>query len=156
MLNNFLKRFNIYTNGSSDLGVMLPGNVYFKLPPEKEMQGGVTPIIRDRVDEDDTPEDDDIFCRQCLQPVTNVKERIHRQGAHIHTFANPHGLVFEIGCFKNADGCGYAGPAMDEFTWFSGYRWRMALCRTCLVHLGWLFLSSGSDRFNGLILDRLL
>ena len=135
---------------------MLSGSVYFKLPPEKEMQGGVTPIISDQVDEDDTPDDDDILCRQCLQPVTNVRERIRRQGAHIHTFTNPHGFVFEIGCFKNADGCGYAGIATDDFTWFSGYRWRMAVCRTCLVHLGWLFFSSGSDRFNGLILERLL
>ena len=135
---------------------MLPRNVYFKLPPEKEIQGGVTPIISDKVDEDDTPDDEDILCRQCLQPITHSRERIHRQGAHIHTFANPHGLVFEIGCFKNADGCGYTGIATDDFSWFSGHHWRMAVCRTCLVHLGWLFLSGGGDRFNGLILERLL
>lgn len=126
---------------------------FYKTPPEKELQGGVTPDISDQVDEDNGP-DDDILCRQCLRPVTHVRERIHRQGAHIHTFANPHGLVFEIGCFKNAEGCGYAGTPTDEFTWFSGFRWRMAFCRSCLVHLGWLFISE-NDHFHGLILDRL-
>ena len=108
----------------------------------------------DQVDEADSS-DDDILCRQCLQPITHASERIQRQGEHVHTFANPHGFVFEIGCFKNANGCGYAGPPTDEFTWFSGYYWRMAVCRACLVHLGWLF-TSGEDRFNGLILERLL
>jgi hypothetical protein len=96
-----------------------------------------------------------IVCRQCRQAITRNEERFSIQGGHRHTFANPHGLVFEIGCFRNALGCGYAGPASDEFTWFAGYRWQVCFCSGCLTHLGWLFTSAG-DAFHGLILDRLL
>jgi len=78
------------------------------------------------------------------------------QGSHIHTFANPHGLVFEIACFRSVTGCGYVGPSTDEFSWFSGYRWRIVVCAACLTHLGWLFTATGGDSFAGLILDRLI
>jgi hypothetical protein len=46
------------------------------------------------------------------------------------------------------------GGASAEFSWFSGYRWRVALCGRCLGHLGWRF--EQGDSFYGLILDRLL
>ena len=97
-----------------------------------------------------------ILCRQCRQAVTKSEERFSFQGAHRHTFANPHGLVFDIGCFKDCPGCGYAGAASDEFTWFAGYRWRICFCSNCLTHLGWLFSSPVGDGFHGLILERLI
>jgi hypothetical protein len=74
----------------------------------------------------------------------------------LHTFANPHGIVFEIGCFGAVEGCGYAGPASDEFSWFKGFSWRVVVCVMCLTHLGWFFESRDGGNFHGLILDRLL
>jgi hypothetical protein len=73
----------------------------------------------------------------------------------VHTFANPHGLVFEIGCFREAAGCSLLGAPTDEFTWFHGFRWRVACCMRCLCHLGWCFTSGAGGRFFGLIVDRL-
>tara|TARA_B100001971_G_C18130450_1_gene504524 strand:- start:600 stop:848 length:249 start_codon:yes stop_codon:yes gene_type:complete len=78
------------------------------------------------------------------------------EGVHRHTFANPHGIVYQIGCFKSVTGCGYAGPASDEWSWFKGFSWRVAVCGTCLLHVGWLFVSKGGYRFSGLILDRIV
>jgi len=72
------------------------------------------------------------------------------------SFANPHGIVFEIGCFTAVKGCGYVGPPSDEFSWFAGYDWRVAVCFMCLTHLGWFFSSAGKESFHGLILDRLI
>jgi hypothetical protein len=97
-----------------------------------------------------------ILCRDCLHPVTRPADRISVQGRHRHTFANPHGVVYEIGCFRSASGCGLIGPASDEFTWFAGHRWRVCVCAACLVHLGWRFASTGGEPFYGLILDRLV
>jgi hypothetical protein len=97
-----------------------------------------------------------ILCRHCRQGITQPEERISVQGAHRHTFANPHGIVFEIGCFKTVRNCAAGGPASGEFTWFSGYRWRILICGACLTHLGWMFASSGFETFYGLILDRLV
>ena len=97
-----------------------------------------------------------ILCRQCFHMITGPDEGIWMNGSHRHTFANPVGVVYEIGCFNSAPGCRVVGPASDEFTWFSGYLWRVAICSKCLTHLGWHFLPSGVHGFYGLILDRLI
>ena len=123
-----------------------------------EKPGGVSPesLIEDKPEEKASDDDKFILCRQCGQVITHADERIEMAGSHRHTFANPHGIVYEIGCFRSAQGCGYAGPPTDEFSWFKGFYWRIAVCRGCLTHLGWLFTSSGNAAFNGLILDRLI
>lgn len=96
-----------------------------------------------------------IVCRACGFTICRPDDAIPMAGAHRHTFANPHGIVFEIGCFRNAPGCAGVGPATDDFTWFAGYRWRIAICAACHEHLGWRF-EGDSDSFHGLILDRLV
>ncbi len=97
-----------------------------------------------------------VLCRECLHPVTREEDRTEVHGAHQHTFANPSGMVFTIGCFKAAEGCGAAGSPSDEFTWFRGYAWRVAVCTGCLAHLGWLFTAPSGAAFWGLILDHLI
>ena len=97
-----------------------------------------------------------IVCRQCHHIITFSTEQRIINGAHIHTFANPEGIIFEIGCFRDATGCGYIGPASSEFTWFSGYVWRIAVCAYCQVHLGWRFTGGDGHFFHGLITSRLI
>ena len=97
-----------------------------------------------------------VLCRECLHPITREQDRTNVHGAHQHTFANPSGIVFTIGCFQAADGCGAAGSPSDEFTWFAGFSWRVAVCAACLAHLGWLFSSPSGTAFWGLILDHLI
>lgn len=97
-----------------------------------------------------------ILCRQCRNMITGPAEGIWMNGSHRHTFANPVGVVYEIGCFNSATGCRSVGPATGEFTWFSGHLWRVAICAKCLTHLGWHFFSSAGRGFHGLILDRLI
>lgn len=125
-------------------------------PPGKPPVKG-SPAVRTAVSDQKSPAEElRILCRDCLYPITRPAERISVQGQHHHTFANPHGIVFEIGCFRNAPGCGYVGAATDEFTWFAGYRWRVCVCAACLTHLGWLFEAASGEAFHGLILDRLI
>lgn len=97
-----------------------------------------------------------VLCRECLHPVTREQDRTEVHGAHQHTFANPGGIVFTIGCFQAAEGCGAAGSPSDEFTWFKGFSWRVAVCTGCLAHLGWLFSTASGSVFWGLILDHLI
>jgi hypothetical protein len=87
--------------------------------------------------------------------VARQQDRIVVDGSHHHVFANPHGLVFEIVCFAAVTGCGVAGEASAEFTWFPGYRWRVLFCGACLTHLGWKFDGEDGGAFYGLIRDRL-
>lgn len=97
-----------------------------------------------------------ILCRQCRHAVTTTAEIIEKHGSHAHTFANPDGILFEIGCFRNAPGCGYLGSPTEEWSWFKGFRWKIALCSQCLTHLGWMYVSGEGEWFHGLILNRLI
>jgi hypothetical protein len=95
-----------------------------------------------------------IRCRACGQVVTGHEQRLAVGGSPVHTFFNPAGIVFELGCFRRAPGCTASGAMSAEFTWFPGYLWQIVLCRNCRTHLGWHFISA-EDSFFGLILARL-
>ena len=125
-------------------------------PADPSDAEGDIAVLEKEAEEPEPEEEEYIICRQCRQAITRPDDRIAMQGAHRHTFANPHGVVFDIGCFKNVIGCGYAGAASDEFTWFAGYSWRICYCAMCLTHLGWIFSSTSGDVFHGLILDKLI
>ncbi len=101
-------------------------------------------------------EEEAVLCRMCLAAITNKSEITAVNGSHGHTFSNPDGIVFDIGCFKTADGCSQIGPASAEFTWFKGYLWQVAVCNKCIRHIGWKFAAMGRTGFYGLITDRLI
>ncbi len=96
-----------------------------------------------------------IRCAACKKRITTADRAIPVAGAHRHSFSNPAGFVFEIGCFSAADGCACHGRFTSEFTWFAGFAWRFALCGNCLTHLGWHYSSGSGSDFFGLIIDRL-
>jgi len=95
-----------------------------------------------------------IRCAACGKAITTSAQRIPVAGAHQHTRFNPGGFVFRFGCFRDAPGCAVAGEPTVEVTWFTGYRWRYALCAGCGAHLGWRF--DGAGGFFGLVLERLV
>jgi hypothetical protein len=95
-----------------------------------------------------------ILCRNCGHPITSVDLRIFIDGSQTHTFFNPAGIVYEIICVSQAPGCSVFGAASAEFSWFSGFTWRAALCHSCRRQLGWRF-ESGDLTFFGLILKEL-
>jgi hypothetical protein len=101
-------------------------------------------------------EDRWIVCRQCRQRLSRPSERINVNGSHNHVFANPVGIVFEIGCFHLVRGLNFIGPPSFEFPWFAAHSWQIVICSICQSHLGWCFRGQGSNQFFGLILDRLI
>jgi hypothetical protein len=129
--------------------------LFLREPTDRQRDEAPNGYVEDETEEE-ASEEEHILCRQCHNVLTSLNEQIEVQGSQKHTFANPHGIVFEIGCFRAVMGCGYAGPASDEFSWFKGFSWRAAVCVMCLTHLGWLFESRSGSSFHGLILDRLL
>lgn len=137
----------------------LPGS--FRIEPcrkllEKRGPATETEELTEQAPEVETERGKLIVCRQCGKHITDESWRVSIDGAHRHTFANPHGNVYDIGCFGAAVGCLGAGPPSSEFTWFKGYSWQIVICAGCMTHLGWLFLSSGEHHFFGLIVDRLV
>lgn len=98
-----------------------------------------------------------IRCKKCGRAITTQQEKIAVSGSFTHTFFNPAGIVFELGCFRRATGSMVIGEATLEFTWFAGHLWRFALCAGCRTHLGWHYENGdGTSSFFGLILAQLV
>lgn len=121
---------------------------------DKAPQGGPHDPDVDLEDEEEDEFQRVLFCKSCGRMITSEKDRLQIDGAHNHTFFNPAGIVYELGCFKTAPGCSIQGEATSEFSWFAGYHWRVALCGGCTAHLGWHFMS-GTMAFFGLIIKNL-
>jgi len=96
-----------------------------------------------------------LICRICNNVITYSKLMIEIDGHHQHTFVNPEGIIFEIGCFSEAKGCLNRGVPTSHFSWFPGYSWRFSFCTSCQVHIGWQYLSDQNNAFFGLILNKL-
>ena len=129
---------------------------FLRLPKENSGKASPGQLAGEKLQDQLEDAGEGVLCRQCRSVITLQSERISVQGSHQHTFANPQGYVYQIGCFRSAHGCGYTGQLTAEWSWFSGFRWRIALCSSCLIQLGWLFVATSGERFNGLIIDRLV
>ncbi len=105
-------------------------------------------------DENETEKEDYIICRACGNVIASPDEQMEVDGKFSHTFTNPAGIAYKIGCFSNAKGCVNFGEPTSDFTWFPGFDWCYALCSNCFSHLGWHY-SSGDSSFFGLILDNI-
>jgi len=90
-----------------------------------------------------------IFCSYCGNPVTSTEAVAEVDGSHEHFKTNPQHQQFVIRCYRFAAGCIVEGPAIKEFTWFTGHTWQIAKCGKCSMQLGWFF--NGSNHFFGLI-----
>ncbi|NGZ29229.1 MAG: hypothetical protein G8345_20370 [Magnetococcales bacterium] len=102
-----------------------------------------------------TREETPILCKFCSLVITRPQEAIVMAGSHEHTFFNPAGMVYRIGCFRTATGCTWLAESSADFSWFPQTLWQIALCRRCHSHLGWRYTTSLHSTFFGLILTRL-
>ncbi len=97
-------------------------------------------------------------CRTCRNPITS-RSALLGSSERPQMFANPHGLVFEIVTFRAAQGLLGVGGVVPEFSWFSGYAWRVVCCSGCHTHLGWHFTATSADvsprEFFGLLVNEL-
>ncbi len=125
----------------------------FRQLTNKELEEITKKKTRDKAG--DIDESSFILCRSCGNVITSTDNKVERSGKHKHTFTNPKGYVFQIGCFSTARGTTNQGIPTMEYTWFAGFNWCFTLCLRCFVHLGW-FYQSGEESFYGLILDNLM
>ncbi|WP_264981094.1 cereblon family protein [Pseudodesulfovibrio portus] len=118
------------------------------------------PATTGRVDTGKQPDLDEgghgsvLVCRFCRSRITRRDLAMEINGSHRHVFFNPHGQVFELGCFASAKNVLPTGPRTDEFTWFPGFVWQAVACTGCLAQLGWRYTGEGGG-FFGLILTAL-
>jgi hypothetical protein len=96
-----------------------------------------------------------LLCRVCGNEVTDSEHGTVVDGRHEHSFVNPAGMPYRIGCFIDAWGCIVHGIPTREFTWFAGFTWCFCSCASCFSQLGWHYQSEQGS-FFGLILDNLM
>jgi len=132
-------------------GTLSGATVFYRDSPDQDVVS--RPDVHQE-NEKTEKEDEALVCFSCLNQITRRDHAVQVSGSHTHTFFNPQGIVFELGCFREASGCLVMGEATSEFTWFADSVWQFALCRKCGIHLGWHY-EMRESRFYGLILDRL-
>jgi hypothetical protein len=130
-------------------------------PPRRDGAGDERPGAEDPDEDVDVIDDpapkrsERLLCRQCGQVMTSRESVIEIDGASDHVFENPHGMVYHVRCFGEAPGAVTLGAPTNDFTWFRGYTWQIALCGGCRSHVGWAFIAD-KHRFWGLIPGRLV
>uniref|UniRef100_A0A7E4URH1 CULT domain-containing protein n=1 Tax=Panagrellus redivivus TaxID=6233 RepID=A0A7E4URH1_PANRE len=115
----------------------------------------------------------ELICRLCGQKVTEASELTEvptKSAAHsfrqnilgqdvlVQRLVNPSHIQFDVIAAEKAI-AGLQGPAYSSDTWFPGYRWTAAVCKTCRTHIGWHFQApapSSLKNFYGLVLDSLV
>ncbi len=147
---------------TDEIITLLPENALLMRSPSKkdgnEDNNASSPNFSEqsKVSESEPDSEAFILCRQCNQAITTPDEQLSINGLHKHSFANPHGFIYEIGCFNSVRGCSHVGPRISEWTWFRGYSWQITVCNSCLINLGWVYESGSQHLFYGLILEHLI
>lgn len=76
-------------------------------------------------------------CASCGGLITHSDQLLAVEGKNRHFHVNPAGVECDFHTFLSCPGAIAAGEATEDHTWFPGYGWRMAFCKTCGQHLGW-------------------
>ncbi|KAG9353235.1 hypothetical protein JZ751_017811 [Albula glossodonta] len=104
---------------------------------------------------------------QRLRCELDIMDRVSLSVAHglslygpMAAYVNPHGYVHETLTVYKASNLNLIGRPSTLHSWFPGYAWTIAQCRTCSSHMGWKFTATRKDmspqRFWGLTRSSLL
>jgi len=142
--------------------ISIPPSHFFRTSSCYQLKRGagerLTDILSDLDDLDEEERADDrwLLCMFCRQRITSEDKAIQINNRHCHTYSNPAGTRFRIGCFSSAAGCQHHSHPTEEYTWFKGFSWQVALCTNCQTQMGWYYRSAAAMSFYGLILDYLI
>ncbi|XP_064162418.1 protein cereblon-like isoform X1 [Anguilla rostrata] len=103
-----------------------------------------------------------LCCKQCQDTEITTKNEIFSLSLYgpMAAYVNPHGYVHETLTVYKASNLNLIGRPSTLHSWFPGYAWTIAQCRTCGSHMGWKFTATRKDmspqRFWGLTRSALL
>jgi len=81
-----------------------------------------------------------LACIQCGANITDKGELFSlSQKGPTSAYVNPGGHVHETVTFYKAKNLSLTGRPSTEYSWFPGYAWTVASCKTCHAHMGWKF-----------------
>lgn len=84
-----------------------------------------------------------LTCRRCGVAVANMSDIVVvSDGGATGSYVNPGGIVHDMVTVEPRHAgrtLRLHGDPSAEHSWFPGYRWTIATCGTCGVHMGWRF-----------------
>ncbi|XP_075997024.1 protein cereblon [Genypterus blacodes] len=101
-------------------------------------------------------------CKQCQDTEITTKNEIFSLSLYgpMAAYVNPHGYIHETLTVYKANNLNLVGRPSTLHSWFPGYAWTIAQCRTCGSHMGWKFTATKKDlsppRFWGLTRSAML
>jgi hypothetical protein len=99
------------------------------------------------------------LCSICRTFISSSDRLVKVNDSNFHSFTNPDGVECDFNTFLSCPGAVAHGRATAEYTWFTGYLWRFAVCGTCHQHLGWHYAAQSPLHrpleFWGLLVSRL-
>ncbi len=108
--------------------------------------------------DDSTKQERRLCCAACATPVGSRDDAWSPDGGPVErVFFNPAGIVMKVVTLATASNLALVSDPTDEFTWFDGFAWRIAVCGGCGLHLGWRFqpAAGAGATFWGLLVERL-
>ncbi|XP_057702659.1 protein cereblon isoform X2 [Corythoichthys intestinalis] len=103
-----------------------------------------------------------LCCKQCQDTEITTKKEIFSLSLYgpMAAYVNPHGYVHETLTVYKAQNLNLVGRPSTLHSWFPGYAWTIAQCRSCGSHMGWKFTATKKDlsppRFWGLTRSAML
>uniref|UniRef100_A0A8C5DCH3 Protein cereblon n=1 Tax=Gouania willdenowi TaxID=441366 RepID=A0A8C5DCH3_GOUWI len=102
-----------------------------------------------------------LCCKQCQDTEITTKKEIFSLSLYgpMAAYVNPHGYVHETLTVYKANNLNLVGRPSTLHSWFPGYAWTIAQCRTCGSHMGWKFTATkdlSPPRFWGLTRSAML
>ena len=86
-----------------------------------------------------------LACVQCNVAITDKTDLFSMsQKGPTSAYVNPGGHVHETVTFYKAKNLSLTGRPTTENSWFPGYAWTIASCRSCHDHMGWKFTAAKS------------
>jgi len=99
-------------------------------------------------------------CSNCGGLVSSSDRLVAIGDQQRHQFVNPAGFECHFYTFASCPGAMATGTPTQEYSWFDGYGWQLAFCRTCGLHLGWRYAAADRQvrpaEFWGILITQLL
>ncbi|XP_026466824.1 protein cereblon-like [Ctenocephalides felis] len=86
---------------------------------------------------------DSLCCKNCQSKIAKTSDlfAMSNDGIQSH-YCNPEGWIHETFTVMRASEVRLHGHKSTRASWFPGYAWTIALCKSCNQHVGWQFTAT--------------
>ncbi|CAG4942173.1 unnamed protein product [Parnassius apollo] len=81
-----------------------------------------------------------LCCSSCMAEIARREDIFAMSSDGVHSnYTNLGGYMHDIVTVSRASNTHLSGRPSREYSWFPGYAWTIAVCASCMAHVGWRF-----------------